>query len=114
MYSRTSEIRSNSFRINRGNESYNYFKNEFIGLPRDNDNNLIYSSGEIIRESRSGIFINNLKVFFNNFIRSRESYIVSRTSDSYMYFESEYRNNICRDINNNIIVPSEKVLKKVM
>ena len=106
--------RESCFSISVTNPAYEYFHDEFRSLPRDQQNSIIYASGEITITRKKASMINKIKVILGNITKNRDvSYRINKSARSYNYFDVEYRNNISKDIDNNIIVPADEVTSRI-
>lgn len=85
--------------ISRRNKSYSYFNTEYRDLINDSEGNIIFPSFN--QKTKERIIPRIIRKIMSN----SDSISIEKTSPAYNYFNTEYKNNITRDNNNNIIVP---------
>lgn len=99
-------VRDTAYRISQSSKSYSFFQDEYLSLPRFTDNSFIVLANETAQERRDKrrLKLERLKELL---ICSKSSLSIPISSSSSLFFLAEYRNNICEDLNHNIIVPTD-------
>jgi len=101
--------------ISKNSGAHEYFLNEYRNIQRYDDKGIIVAGDEYPVTEKTHHFATKLKVFFGNIQKSKgKSFRVMRGTDVYAYFLAEHGPNIVKDFDDNIVVPTQKVMEKVI
>ena len=101
--------------ISMSSRAHDYFLNEYRNIQRYENRGIIVASDELPEIEEHHQLVTKLKVFFGNMKKPKEgSFRIKVGTDAYAYFLAEHGPNIVKDFDGNIIVPTPKVMKKVI
>ena len=107
------EMRPHFISIN--SRAHEYFINEYRLVQRYENRGIIVANDEYPKIEENHQFVTKLKVFFGNLKKGKErSFRIRTGTDAYAYFLAEHSPNIVKDFDGNIIVPTPKVMEKVI
>jgi len=94
-------LRYGTYKINKGDESYSYFKTEYNDIEKDFDGNFLVSG-------KKYSYLKELLEDIKNFLATFQGncFMVSKSSEAHTYFMEEYgRKNLSEDGYGNLIFP---------
>ena len=106
------EIRDTQYVISQEKDTYSYFRHEYRCLTRFQDGSYVVPvEGDYENKVKRINLKEKMKQVKDVLVGRDQSYSVGPSSDARLYFLGEYRNSICEDCMNNIIIPSEEMRK---
>ena len=109
IYMNNDMLNERTYRISKSSNAYSFFNCEYKNHARDNEGNILLPTDEIYMYKDNRLSI--LRLIKDSLLRNMKYRTISKRSDEYAYFLSEYYHNVDKDSYHNIIIPIEEKQK---